>query len=37
MGKVLYVYVCRRCYDFNVFVSSILVSMYRKCGSIEDV
>lgn len=36
-GKVVYVVVWRKGFLLDVFVSNILVSMYGKCGNIEDV
>lgn len=37
VGYVLYLYVWRRGYYWDVFVGSILVVMYGKCGIIENV
>lgn len=35
-GKALHADICKMGYDSNVFVSSALVSMYGKCGSISN-
>lgn len=36
-GRSVYVYVWKKCFDLDVYLGSIVVVMYGKCGSIEDV
>ena len=36
IGNALHVYVCRKGFTKSVFVSTALLSMYRKCGSVEE-